>query len=208
MMQLSKHFKLIEFTKSMTAIRKGISNEAGSGEIKNLTDLCYGILEPVRAKFEKPVIITSGYRSEELCEAIGSKKTSQHAKGQAVDFEIGGVSNLQVALWIQNNCDFDQLILEFWKEEDKDPNSGWIHASFSQGNNRKQVLTFDGKSYTNGLPDAKWSGGQLINQGDLREEDRPYKERKNTMAPMGTGTYGSKVGRPKKKKKKNKKKKK
>jgi len=159
-MQLSKHFKLIEFTKSMTAIRKGISNEAGSGEIKNLTDLCYGILEPVRAKFEKPVIITSGYRSEELCEAIGSKKTSQHAKGQAVDFEIAGVSNLAVALWLSNNCDFDQLILEFWTGE---ANSGWIHASFSEGSNRKQVLTFDGKSYTNGLPDAKWSGGVLTN---------------------------------------------
>jgi len=157
-MQLSKHFKLIEFTKSMTAIRKGISNEAGSGEIKNLTDLCYGVLEPVRAKFEKPVIITSGYRSEELCEAIGSKKTSQHAKGQAVDFEIAGVSNLQVALWLSNNCDFDQLILEFWTGE---ANSGWIHASFSEGSNRKQVLTFDGKSYTNNLPDAKWSGGVL-----------------------------------------------
>jgi hypothetical protein len=41
----------------------------------------------------------------------------------------------------------------------------------------------------------------------LREEDRPYKERKNTM-PMGKGTYGSKRGRPAKKKKKNKKKKK
>ena len=162
-MQLSKHFKLEEFTKSMTAIRKGIKNEAGSGEIKNLTDLCYAILEPVRAKFEKPVIITSGYRSEELCEAIGSKKTSQHAKGQAVDFELAGVSNLQVALWISNNCDFDQLILEYWKEEEKDPNSGWIHCSFSEGSNRKQILTFDGKKYINGLPEAKWSGGELLN---------------------------------------------
>jgi zinc D-Ala-D-Ala carboxypeptidase len=144
----------------MTAIRKGISNEAGSGEIKNLTDLCYGILEPTRAHFNLPITITSGYRSEELCEAIGSKKTSQHAKGQAVDFEIAGVSNLQVALWLSNNCDFDQLILEFWTGE---ANSGWIHASFSEGSNRKQVLTFDGKSYTNGLPDAKWSDGKLQN---------------------------------------------
>ena len=162
-MQLSKNFKLIEFTKSSTAIRRGIKNEAGSGEIKNRTDLCYGVLEPVRAKFEKPVIITSGYRSEELCEAIGSKKTSQHTLGKAVDFEVSNISNLKVALWISNNCDFDQLILEYWKEEEKDPNSGWIHASFSQGSNRKQVLTFDGKSYKNGLPDAKWSGGVLMN---------------------------------------------
>ena len=159
-MQLSKHFKLEEFTKSMTAIRKGIKNEAGSGEIKNLTDLCYAILEPVRAKFEKPVIITSGYRSEELCEAIGSKKTSQHAKGQAVDFEIAGVSNLQVALWLTNNVDFDQLILEYWTGE---ANSGWIHCSFVEGSNRKQVLTYSGKEFTNGLPDAKWSDGKLQN---------------------------------------------
>ena len=58
-MQLSKHFKLEEFEKSMTATRKGIENKAGSGEIKNLTDLCYGVLEPVRAKFDKPITITS-----------------------------------------------------------------------------------------------------------------------------------------------------
>jgi zinc D-Ala-D-Ala carboxypeptidase len=160
-MQLSKHFKLIEFEKSMTATRLGIKNKAGSGEIKNLTDLCYGVLEPTRAKFDKPITITSGYRSEELCEAIGSKKTSQHTKGQAVDFEIAGVSNLEVALWISNNCDFDQLILEYWNDEE--PNAGWIHVSFVEGSNRKQILTFDGKNYTNGLPDAKWSGGKMIN---------------------------------------------
>ena len=162
-MQLSKHFTLAEMEKSQTATRKGISNKAGSGEIKNLTDLCYEVLEPVRAKFDKPIIITSGYRSPELCEAIGSKATSQHAKGQAVDFEIAGVSNLQVALWIQNNCNFDQLILEFWKAEDKDPNSGWVHCSFNEESNRKQVLTYSGGEYKNGLPDAKWSGGQFAN---------------------------------------------
>ena len=90
-MQLSKHFKLEEMTKSMTATRRGIDNSPGSGDIKNLENVCYEILEPARAKFDKPITITSGYRSEALCEAIGSKKTSQHAKGQAVDFEIIGL---------------------------------------------------------------------------------------------------------------------
>ena len=160
-MQLSKHFKLEEFTKSMTATRRGIDNTPGAGDIKNLENICYEILEPVRAKFDKPIIVTSGYRSPELCEAIGSKSTSQHTKGEAVDFEIAGVSNLQVALWINNNCDFDQLILEYWK--DGEPNSGWVHCSFVEGSNRKQVLTFDGKQYINGLPDAKWSDGKLQN---------------------------------------------
>ena len=161
-MQLSKHFQLHEFEKSSTATRLGIKNKAGSGEIKNLTDLCYAVLEPVRAKFEKPILVTSGYRSEELCVAIKSSKTSQHTKGQAVDFEIAGVSNLQLALWIQNNCDFDQLILEFWKE-DEGANSGWVHCSYNEGSNRKQVLTFDGKEFKNGLPEAKWSAGKFAN---------------------------------------------
>ena len=159
-MQLSKNFSLEEMERSQTAQRMGIKNKAGSGEIKNLTDLCYNVLEPCRAKFDKPIRISSGYRSEELCVAIGSKKTSQHALGMAVDMEIPSESNLKVALWIKNNVDFDQLILEYYTGE---ANSGWIHVSFHEGNNRKQVLTFDGKSYTNGLPDAKWSGGKLQN---------------------------------------------
>ena len=160
-MQLSKHFTLEEFEKSQTATRKGIKNKAGAGEIKNLGDLCYEILEPCRAKFDdKPVTITSGFRSEKLCEAIGSSKTSQHTKGQAVDFEIAGVSNLEIAIWLSNHVDFDQLILEYYTGE---PSSGWVHISYSNGSNRKQVLTFDGKSYKNGLPEAKWSGGKLTN---------------------------------------------
>ena len=79
-MDLSKHFTLEEMTKSMTATRKGINNTPGPGEIKNLGDLCYEVLEPLRAHFDKPVTISSGYRSEALCEAIGSKKTSQHTQ--------------------------------------------------------------------------------------------------------------------------------
>ena len=52
-MRLSKHFSLEEMTRSMTAARKGIDNTPGSGEIHNLTEVCYNILEPLRAKFDK-----------------------------------------------------------------------------------------------------------------------------------------------------------
>ena len=160
-MQLSKHFTLKEMTKSMTAQRRGIDNTPGAGEIKNLGDLCYEILEPLRAWADKPVIITSGYRSEALCEAIGSKKTSQHAKGQAVDLEINGMPNIQTAYWLQNNVDFDQLIMEYF--DPNDPAAGWIHVSYNEnGANRKQVLTFDGKKYTEGLPEMKWKDGEVV----------------------------------------------
>ena len=160
-MQLSKHFTLEEMTKSMTATRKSIDNTPGAGEIKSLGDLCYEVLEPLRAHFDKPVTITSGYRSEALCEAIGSKKTSQHAKGQAVDLEINSVPNIKTAYWLQNNVDFDQLIMEFYDKDD--PAGGWIHISYHEaGSNRKQVLTFDGKKYSEGLPDMEWKDGKVV----------------------------------------------
>jgi zinc D-Ala-D-Ala carboxypeptidase len=160
-MQLSKHFSLEEMTRSMVASRKGIDNIPGAGEIKNLENLCYEVLEPVRAHFDKPITVSSGYRSEALCEAIGSKKTSQHAKGMAVDFEINGVPNIQVAYWLTNNVDFDQCILEFYKPDNG--SAGWIHASYNEkGANRKQVLTFDGKRYENNLPEMKWRDGKVV----------------------------------------------
>ena len=98
-----------------------------------------------------------------MCEAIGSKKTSQHAKGQAVDFEINGVPNIQVAYWLTNNGDFDQCILEYYKPGEGQGNAGWIHCSYNeQGSNRKQVLTFDGKKYDNGLPEMQWKDGKVV----------------------------------------------
>ena len=163
-MQLSKHFQLKEFTKSQIAARNGINNTPHSGDVKNLENLCYEILEPVRAKFdEKPVIINSGFRCLEVNRLLGSSDSSQHTKGQACDFEIAGVPNIKVAYWVQANVDFDQLILEFWNPESGDGNIGWIHVSYNEkGSNRKQVLTFDGKSYTNGLPEMKWKKGEVV----------------------------------------------
>ena len=160
-MQLSKHFKLKEFTKSQIAARNGINNTPHSGDVKNLENLCYEILEPVRAKFDKPVTINSGFRSLEVNRKLGSSDSSQHTKGQAVDFEIAGVANIQVAYWLVSNVDFDQCILEFYKPDDGQ--AGWVHVSYNEkGANRKQVLTFDGKSYSNNLPEMKWKKGEVV----------------------------------------------
>jgi zinc D-Ala-D-Ala carboxypeptidase len=139
-MKLTENFNLNELTKSQVAERKGIPNNPSSDHIDALKKLAESVLQPLRNHYESPVIITSGYRSAELCMAIGSNGlTSQHAKGQAADLEIIGVSNYDTALWIKNNLDFDQLILEFWKGEDE-PNSGWIHVSYVGKKNRKQSL--------------------------------------------------------------------
>ena len=148
-MKLSGHFSLAELTKSQTATRKGIDNKPTLDHIENLTELCTQVLEPTRRNFGKPMVISSGYRSEELCEAIGSSKNSQHAKGEAADFEMFGVDNKELAKYIKNNLVFDQLILEFYNPDD--PSSGWVHCSYSKEKNRKQSLLYNGKDYTEWL---------------------------------------------------------
>ena len=137
-MKLSANFTLSELTKSQTAVRKNIKNEPSTAHVENLIHLAETVLQPVRDHFGKPVVISSGYRSPELCEAIGSSTKSQHARGEAADFEIMGGDNMQLAMWINKNTDFDQLILEFY--EPGDPNSGWVHCSAVREGSRGQVL--------------------------------------------------------------------
>lgn len=59
-----------------------------------------------------------------------------------------GVDNKEVAEWIRDVLDFDQLILEFYK--DGEPNSGWIHCSYAE-DNRGSILRYDGTNYIEGL---------------------------------------------------------
>lgn len=134
-MKLSANFTLEELTKSQTATRKGIPNNPNASQIDNLKSLCTNVLQPIRSHFGKPITISSGFRSGELCVAIGSKITSQHTQGQAVDFEIIGMDNKELADWIIDNIEsYDQLILEYYEGG----NSGWIHISYaSEKKNRK-----------------------------------------------------------------------
>lgn len=146
-MQLSEHFSLEEMIKSQTALRKGISNQPSEAETEALRELCINLLEPIRWHFSTPFSPSSGYRSAELCVAIGSSIHSQHAKGEAADFEIAGVDNYKLATYIEETMDFDQLILEYYTGG----NTGWVHCSYKTVGNRKEVLTYNGKEYMHGL---------------------------------------------------------
>ena len=163
-MKLTANITLDELTKSQISERKGINNNPNPAQIENLKALAVNILQPIRSHFDRPLIISSGFRCAQLCIEIGSSIESQHVaddKAAAADFEIPGVPNVKVAYWIYNNCDFDQLILEYYKKDD--PAAGWIHCSYNEkGNNRKQILTYDGKTYENGLPDMEWKDGKVV----------------------------------------------
>ena len=139
MMQLSKHFSLAEMVKSQTSERRNIPNNPNDEQIESMKLLCENILEKVRSNYKLPIQPSSGFRSAELCVAIGSSIESQHAKGEAVDFEVATVDNEELATWIFENLDFDQLILEAYKGG----NSGWIHCSYKAEGNRGESLSWD-----------------------------------------------------------------
>ena len=138
-MHLTENFSLKEMTASQTAERHGINNNPSEDHIDSLKNLCEKVLQPIRDHYKKVVTVSSGYRSPELCVKIGSSLKSQHAKGQAADFEIFGVANAELAKYIIENLGFDQLILEYHNTDE--PHSGWIHCSYKNSDdNRKEVL--------------------------------------------------------------------
>ena len=130
-----KFFTLRELTKSDTAIRKGIKNVPSKSEENNLIALVENILDPLREAYGKPIIVTSGYRCEELNRLIGGSKTSQHRSGQAVDIrtviDTPEENKKLYDLIIKLNLPFDQLIDEH--------NFDWVHVSYSP-KHRKQIL--------------------------------------------------------------------
>lgn len=139
-MRLSENFTLTEFTKSQTGLRLGIDNDPQGEHLENLRHLVNKIIQPVRSHYGRVMTINSGYRSPALNQAIGGASTSQHCRGEAADIEIPGVPNYDLALYIQQHCEFDQLILEFYTPGIAD--SGWVHVSLRRdGKNRKQTLT-------------------------------------------------------------------
>jgi Uncharacterized protein conserved in bacteria len=152
-MKLSKNFTMAEFTKSQTAERKGIDNTPEGEHLEAAIALFENVVQPVRDHFG-PTVLNSGYRSPELNAAVGGSATSQHCKGQAADIEVPGVANGDLAQWIVDNLEFDQVILEFYTPGI--PDSGWVHVSYrADGENRKSILTasrVNGKTqYSNGI---------------------------------------------------------
>lgn len=137
---LSPHFSLHELTSSATAVRYGIDNTPNGAQTANLVLLCQKVLEPIRVKYGKPVVVSSGFRCPALNRKVGGSSTSQHVSGQAAD--IHSVSDTLAdnkALYdliVRSGIVFDQLIYEYGNSAGPD----WIHVSFSSKGNRRQKL--------------------------------------------------------------------
>lgn len=128
--KLAQNFNLKEFVRTNTYL----PNEPDIESIINLHRLVIYVLQPVRNHFNKPIIITSGFRSKEVNEAVGGKSNSQHLTGNACDFVCADMP--KVYQYIVDNLDFDQLIFE----KNKITGNSWLHISYSNIRNRNQAI--------------------------------------------------------------------
>lgn len=131
-----KYFTMTELTSSATAKRKGIDNTPDAKAKAALSALVANVLDPLREKYGKPIVVSSGYRSPKLNKAVGGVARSQHTKGEAADIRCVSDSRAEnkrlFDLIVASGFPFDQLIDEY--------NYDWVHVSFKDGANRRQIL--------------------------------------------------------------------
>ena len=135
MKNLSKYFSLRELTFSKIAEVHRIDNAPTPDALETLKYTA-SHLDKVRELLGNPVNISSGYRCLQVNRRLGSKDTSQHLKGEAVDFkcELFGSPKKVFDKIRESDIQFDQLILEF---------NSWVHISFVKDGGRRECLVID-----------------------------------------------------------------
>ena len=137
-----KNFTKAELCHSQTAENNGIPNYPTPEIEADLHDFVSARLQPFRTHLDLPLTINSGFRSKRLCKLIGSKPTSHHALGRAVDIECRAYSTAHLA-WLlyqwheEERLPWSQIILEHHTPEDK--HSGWVHWSFRRNDERGEL---------------------------------------------------------------------
>ncbi len=101
-MQLTQDFYLKEFTRSETAEKKNIQNKPNATQRQNLRSLCVFVLQPLRSFVNRPVKVTSGFRSKKLNEAVGGVPDSFHLDGLAADVTVEDISSETLGLMIDS----------------------------------------------------------------------------------------------------------
>ena len=127
-----KYFSIQELCRSNTAVRLGIDNSPSELMRTNLEALVEHVLDPLRAKWGAPIIVTSGYRCPALNKAVGGASSSQHTLGEAADIRTLSDSRADnkrlLDLLLRLKLPLDQVINEY---PDSQGRPDWIHVSYT-----------------------------------------------------------------------------
>ncbi len=138
-----KYFTISELCQSNVAFTLGIKNKPSEKETEHMLELIEYILDPLREAWGAPIIVTSGFRCDELNAAVGGSKTSVHPYGWAVDI-VPKRTNLDdfgkfIKKWVKDNdIAFDQIIFEKNAKGDR-----WVHIGLynRQGKQRRKLFS-------------------------------------------------------------------
>jgi len=145
--KLSEHFTLGEFTRSSS--HPEVYNIPSHEAIANLKRLCVW-LEELRARYNAPIRINSGYRSPQLNRAIGGVSNSNHLTGCAVDIRVENMEQLiRYAVILLDYADeskqeFDELLIERRSASPLGSSKNrygaiWLHFAVRPSHNRRKV---------------------------------------------------------------------
>jgi hypothetical protein len=125
--------------KSATAERLEINNKAPPAYSASLQKLIDKVISPIQQHYGIDVVVTSGFRSTQLNRAVKGANVSQHCLGEALDLEVPGIPNDQLAQWVFDSIpETDQVILEFFVPGI--PDSGWVHVSMTDRHPPRRML--------------------------------------------------------------------
>jgi len=134
-MQLTEHFSLEELTHTD---HREYDNTPNDKELENLKRLAEFLEEVKTVLGGKPIMVNSAFRSKQVNDAVGSRDSSQHRIGTAVDFRVPQLTPDQVVkAIIASSLPYDQVIREFDR---------WTHLSIPNtpdAKPRKQALIID-----------------------------------------------------------------
>ena len=148
-MQLTRYFALEEFLKTNHAELVSAQAEEVKNYIPSLKILCLYILEHIRRFYNKPIIISSGFRGKSLNAKISGASASQHCTGQAADITVKGAATETII----NDIKSGKLCIYFGQciKESVDGKE-WIHISLGypfriDKPNMQLLKTTDSKNY-------------------------------------------------------------
>lgn len=116
--QIAKYFKVKEF-----ACKDG-------SPVVFIDDYLYTILDILRNKLGKPVIITSGYRTPAWNAKCGGAKYSYHMRGMAADIRVNGMTAKELAKELDKIVESSCGIIVY---------NNWVHFDVRNKKYRKGV---------------------------------------------------------------------
>lgn len=139
---VSAHITLKEATRTDTHL----PNIPNDEQLRKMKLTAEKVFEPVREYFNKPIMVTSFFRTKEVNKKIGGAKNSQHMLGEAIDMDaqvLGGLGNDDIFFYIYKYLEYDQLIWEAGDDSEPD----WVHVSYNEKGNRFQTLKMKNGKY-------------------------------------------------------------